>query len=159
MILGCLNERELINRIPRDIFNALSFVRGNDMSTISDGRYDISGDDIYINVMTVNSVNKESKSFEVHREYVDIQILIDGEECMEYVSPLEATQPLSDYDSANDFQSVIPNGNVSTLLLKKNMFAVFYPGEPHKPTCYINEARTIKKAVIKVRASYLQGLN
>lgn len=159
MILGCLNEKELIHSIPRNIFNALGFVKNYDMSTINDGRYDIDGDDIYINVMTVNSVNKESKAFEIHHEYVDIQILIDGEECMEYASPLDVIQPLSDYDPVNDFQSVVPNGHISTLLLKQNMFAVFYPGEPHKPTCYINEARTIKKAVMKVRASYLQGLN
>ncbi|WP_161987029.1 N-acetylneuraminate anomerase [Vibrio ponticus] len=156
MILGDLNDKNLKYTIPSNIWSALKFVRDNDLSILDDGRYEIDGDKIYINVMTVKTVCKNSKNFEIHRDYADVQILIHGQECMEFASITERCEVMSDYDGNNDFQSVVPLSNISTLNLKPNMFAVFYPNEPHKPTCNIDEERTVKKAVIKVHTSYLR---
>jgi len=39
--------------------------------------------------------------------------------------------------------------------LRPGMFAVFMPGEPHKPGCVVGEAGEIKKVVVKVRADAL----
>lgn len=158
MILGNLNDINLKNDIPEQIWNALKFVRDNDLNKLDDGRYNIDGDNLFINVMTVDSVSKDSKSCELHRNYADIQILIEGEELMEYATSREEFLPVTEYDATSDFQSINPTGGVSTLILKPNMFAVFYPNEPHKPTCFINEIKTIRKAVLKVHTNFLQKL-
>ncbi|MCX0221867.1 YhcH/YjgK/YiaL family protein, partial [Escherichia coli] len=41
------------------------------------------------------------------------------------------------------------------ITLKPGMFAIFMPGEPHKPGCAVETPAEIKKVVIKVRASLL----
>lgn len=158
MILGNLNDVDLQNNIPDQIWNALNFVRENDLSKLEDGRYDIDGDNLFINIMTVDSVSKDSKYCELHHNYADIQILINGEELMEYATSKEAFIPITEYDFTTDFQSIDPADGISTLILKPNMFAVFYPNEPHKPTCFIHESKTIRKAVLKVHTSFLRKL-
>ncbi|MFP8215703.1 YhcH/YjgK/YiaL family protein, partial [Klebsiella quasipneumoniae] len=42
-----------------------------------------------------------------------------------------------------------------SVILTPGMFAIFIPGEPHKPGCVITEPAEIKKVVIKVSANLL----
>ncbi|MBE1246635.1 YhcH/YjgK/YiaL family protein, partial [Salmonella enterica] len=41
------------------------------------------------------------------------------------------------------------------IILKPGMFAVFMPGEPHKPGCVVGEPSEIKKVVVKVKADLM----
>ncbi|ONG25619.1 hypothetical protein BXT95_10115, partial [Escherichia coli] len=41
------------------------------------------------------------------------------------------------------------------IILKPGMFAVFMPGEPHKPGCVVGEPDEIKKVVVKVKADLM----
>ncbi|RYA65627.1 YhcH/YjgK/YiaL family protein, partial [Enterobacter cloacae complex sp. 2DZ2F16B1] len=48
------------------------------------GRYDLQGDDIYMNVMRFATQPAESKKAELHEKFIDIQILLEGEETIHY---------------------------------------------------------------------------
>jgi YhcH/YjgK/YiaL family protein len=48
------------------------------------GRYDLQGDDIYMNVMRFTTQPAESKKAELHEKFIDIQILLEGEETLHY---------------------------------------------------------------------------
>lgn len=45
--------------------------------------------------------------------------------------------------------------NEQAIILKPGMFAVFMPGEPHKPGCVVGEPGEIKKVVVKVKADLM----
>ncbi|MCV4802683.1 YhcH/YjgK/YiaL family protein, partial [Escherichia coli] len=45
--------------------------------------------------------------------------------------------------------------NEQAIILKPGMFAVFMPGEPHKPGCVVGEPDEIKKVVVKVKADLM----
>ncbi|MGF1723315.1 YhcH/YjgK/YiaL family protein [Photobacterium nomapromontoriensis] len=157
MILGHINDKNLKYNLPSKIWDAIEIVREHGFDKLENGITKFRDDLLYINVMTVDSVSKESKSCEVHNYYTDVQILLEGEELMEFTTDSIACKPVTDYDEINDFQLVDPIDSISTCILKPNMFAVYFPGEPHKPTCFINEAKTIRKAVIKIHNQLLHG--
>jgi len=54
-----------------------------------------------------------------------------------------------------DYQLCQQTENEQALTLKPGMFAVFMPGEPHKPGCPVTQPGMIRKAVIKVHRSLL----
>lgn len=44
------------------------------------GRYELQGDNIFMNVMTFNTQSPVEKKAELHEQYIDIQLLLKGEE-------------------------------------------------------------------------------
>ena len=94
------------------------------------GRYELQGDNIFMNVMTFNTQSPVEKKAELHEQYIDIQLLLNGQLC-----------------------STIDNEQA--IILKPGMFAVFMPGEPHKPGCVVGEPDEIKKVVVKVKADLM----
>ena len=62
------------------------------------GRYEIS-EEIYANIEEYNT--KDSGYFEAHRNYTDIQLLLEGEEIIEY-TPLEGLEVKDEYNPSRD---------------------------------------------------------
>ena len=42
------------------------------------GRYELQGDNIFMNVMTFNTQSPVEKKAELHEQYIDIQLLLNG---------------------------------------------------------------------------------
>ncbi|MBE8352081.1 YhcH/YjgK/YiaL family protein, partial [Leptospira borgpetersenii] len=57
----------------------------------------------------------------------------------------------------DDYQLIADIPDKSQLRMLPGMFAVFLPGEPHKPGCQIAGSGAIKKVVVKVHHSLLHG--
>lgn len=118
------------------------------------GRYELRGDDIFMNVMTFATQPAESKKAELHAQYVDIQLLLSGEERILFGAAGAARQ-CEEVHTDEDYQLCSAIENAQAVTLKPGMFAVFMPGEPHKPGCTVALSQEIKKTVVKVRASLL----
>lgn len=120
------------------------------------GRHDLQADRVYMNVMSFNTQAASEKLAELHHIYADIQILLAGEETIHYGLTGNGGQ-LQDYHADDDYQlcqTIMPQ---QTLTLRPGMFAVFLPGEPHKPGCCGPDQppQAIKKVVIKVHRDLL----
>ncbi len=120
----------------------------------SPGRYELRGDDIFMNVMTFATQPAESKKAELHAQYVDIQLLLSGEERILF-GVAGAARQCEEVHTDEDYQLCSAIENEQAVTLKPGMFAVFMPGEPHKPGCTVALSQEIKKTVVKVRASLL----
>lgn len=109
----------------------------------------IINDKIYANVEEYTT--KESGFFEAHRNYLDIQILLSGEEIIEY-TPLEGLEVKDEYDSARDIAFYFDCENhVTPLKLSKNIFTVLYPTDAHKPQLIFKSRQKVKKVVVKIK--------
>ncbi|MCF5718219.1 YhcH/YjgK/YiaL family protein [Aeromonas veronii] len=89
---------------------------------------------------------------EFHEQYLDIQLLLCGEEWIgvgphDYVSD-GADHPHPDLWFVDDEQT-------SYLALQPGDFAIFWPGELHRPLCTINQPAKVKKLVVKVHKDLL----
>ena len=118
------------------------------------GRYDLQGDDIYMNVMRFTTQPAESKKAELHEKFIDIQILLEGEEPLHY-GVADSARECETWHHEEDYRLCSTIANQQQVVLKPGMFAFFLPGEPHKPGVQAAASMEIKKAVIKVNRALL----
>lgn len=118
------------------------------------GRYDLQGDDIYMNVMRFATQPAESKKAELHKKFIDIQILLEGEETIHY-GVVDSARECETWHHEEDYRLCSTIADQQQVVLKPGMLAIFLPGEPHKPGVQGAESVEIKKAVIKVNHALL----
>jgi len=102
------------------------------------------------NVETITKPAEEGQ-FEAHRKYIDVMIMIDGEE-MIYVKEVnrlkEITQP---YDEEKDILFAKPETDGTAVRLKPGMFCILFPQDAHIPGRISTTSMPVKKLVGKVR--------
>lgn len=112
-------------------------------------------DDISMNVMEFTTAEAETKQAELHRKFIDIQVLISGEEAIEYSVAMPNLAHYTDYNEQDDYQLTPDLEQKNRLVLRPKMFAIFLPNEPHKPGVSVNGDKVLKKLVVKVPVARL----
>lgn len=112
------------------------------------GRYEIS-EGIYANIEEYPT--KESGYFEAHKNYIDIQLLLEGEEIIEYTT-LEGLEVKDEYNPAKDIAFFRDGQNkILKLPLTKGFFVLLYPHDAHKPQLISTKSQKVKKVVVKIK--------
>ena len=93
--------------------------------------------------------NKVDCLYESHKKYIDIQYIFDGEEIMEVenVNNLEISK---EYDENLDYAKYFQSNNASSLIIRKNELAIFYPNDVHMPCIKVDKNEKVIKAVFKI---------
>ncbi|MBK6260677.1 N-acetylneuraminate anomerase [Citrobacter youngae] len=118
------------------------------------GRYELQGENVFMNVMQFVTQQPEQKKAELHQQYIDIQVLLSGEERILF-GMTDSARQCDEMHVEDDYQLCSEIADEQAIVLKPGRFAIFMPGEPHKPGCVVQAPMDIKKVVIKVRASLL----
>lgn len=119
-------------------------------STIN-GKYDIS-DKLFIVVNRYSAVSEEDKPYEVHRRYADLQMILCGRETIFAADTNELKFLSDDFKSGGDnalYENGVNTAKTSVTLVPGN-FAVFFPGEAHKPGIDCGEKSDILKVIFKI---------
>ena len=94
----------------------------------------------------------EVAKFEAHRDYIDIQLLLSGNERI-YYNDVEGLVEAAPYDKSRDivfFKDSVKKSDYLTL--NGTNFALIYPHEAHAPQVSVNDyAEQVKKVVVKVK--------
>lgn len=93
--------------------------------------------------------NKKDCLFESHKKYIDIQYMFKGDEIME-VENVDNLSVITAYNQDLDYAKYAQTNNSSTLVIKENELAIFYPQDAHMPCIKIDENKKIIKAVFKI---------
>jgi biofilm protein TabA len=90
--------------------------------------------------------------FESHRHYIDVQVIVEGEELMEVedVSRLVVTTP---YIPERDLIKYGDTAVASVLRMRAGDVAIFYPQDGHMPSLRWRTAGLVRKTVVKVPAA------
>ena len=135
---------------------AFAFLRELIEGGAEKGRHDLPGTDGAIfanmNVYETKCLSDATK-MEVHRDYVDVQIMLEGEELM-YVPSLDAETPvLTPYNEEGDYAlyAMPAPSTCLALPLPAGSFAIFFPGELHAPGLAPATPAGIRKLVGKIR--------
>lgn len=124
---------------------------------VSDGIVELDGRSLYVNVHRYTTMPRSGCRWESHRRTVDLQYIMEGEELVDWTSE----QPAGDstYDDVKDVEfwpgAVAQQG---TLHLAAGMYAVFFPGELHRPMIMNEDHAPIRKLVVKIRSDLLNIL-
>jgi biofilm protein TabA len=91
--------------------------------------------------------------FESHRKYIDVQVIVEGEELMEVIDASRITmrQP---YNAERDLIVYEDSSEASQLRVYAGQATIFFPTDVHMPTLRIRAAPVlVRKTVVKVPVS------
>lgn len=118
------------------------------------GEHEISGRDIYANIHTAETTPESEGSFEIHKEYIDLHYCLMGGEIICH-SPIGILDKKTLFDAEKDFQLFLPPKQSNNVTMEPGSFAVFFPGELHMPKITDGVHATVRKVVVKIKASLL----
>lgn len=135
---------------------AFAFLSKLDESS-PEGAFEIQGKDIFCRVMSYETCVPWECVLESHRRYVDIQAVLDGAESIDWY-PTKILTIKDPYDNEKDVEFYNRmTDSWGRIDLSPGVFAVFFPQDAHMPKLMVGEfSKTIKKAVIKIRADLLK---
>jgi YhcH/YjgK/YiaL family protein len=119
------------------------------------GIHELRGDLMYVNVLSYETVSREDCRFESHREYIDLQYTIEGEEGIDYCN-FRKLEKDGEYDSDLDLQFYTATPQESTLRIDGNTFCVFFPEDAHRPKIKLTQPKLLKKLVVKIHIKLLK---
>ena len=127
--------------------DVVEFLENNDLSTMAEGKYEIKGEDLFLNLTTATAKTTETAVLETHDEMIDIQIPLSCSETYGY-TPREEL-PEGEYNAAKDITKLPGVASQQYVTCTPGMFAIFFPQDGHAPC--ISDEKEIRKAIFKVR--------
>lgn len=86
-----------------------------------------------------------AKKAELHQQYIDIQVLLSGEERILF-GMTDSARQCDEMHVEDDYQLCSEIADEQAIVLKPGRFAIFMPGEPHKPGCMVGGPGEIKRS-------------
>ncbi len=134
------------------IATGLDYLNNTDFMAIANGRYDVR-DGIFALVQEYVTEPKAQRRPESHRDYLDIQYIVKGEEIMGYSYLNEACEVAENLLPEQDLIFYNKVGDEVDLILSAGMFAVFFPWDVHRPSVSKQRNTAVKKVVLKIPVS------
>lgn len=125
---------------------AIDYIQHTDLAQLAAGRYELDGKNLYVLIQEYASKLPDAGKWEAHRNYVDLQYIVQGSERMGYAM-LKRLQ-MGAYDPAKDFQALSGEGDFVTL--QAGDFMLLWPDDGHMPGMAVAESTPVKKAVVKI---------
>lgn len=118
-----------------------------------DGKHVFDGDALYANLFSYQTKAVEDCAFEAHEKYIDIQVVLDGEEIVGFESVDKLTAK-TEFSKEGDYIIYHLNDTYDTVRLAKGELAIIFPKEPHAPgiAAFDNKPSEVRKLVVKVLA-------
>jgi biofilm protein TabA len=140
---------------PAGFDRAMAFVARPGFAGLSNGTYEIEGRDIYALLQQPESEPEERRRFELHREYIDIQLLLEGKEKQLFAPqplPGEAALLEDKLDEADNAFYARP-AHCNAVVLQPGDYVIYLPGELHCPNCAPDPQNCgrFRKVVFKIR--------
>lgn len=126
---------------------AIRYITSHNLSELPLGRTELSGSEVFINVMEATVVPIEKQNFEIHKNYMDIQIDLVGTEMIQIGDDSDMT--VEDYNPKTDF-GVARCRTLTSCIMGPGNFIICMSGEPHKPGIAVTEEYSLKKCVFKI---------
>ena len=120
------------------------------------GIYEFDQPGWFVNVHGYKTQARENCTWENHTQTIDIQYMIDGAECID-VTPVEKLGAPVLFKAESDTQKfAASNFETTQIILRPGDFAIFMPGEAHRPKIAVAAPRDLKKLVVKIPLDLLK---
>jgi YhcH/YjgK/YiaL family protein len=124
-----------------------AYLKNTDLAALPVGRQPLGASGCTVIVAESAPKTKQSSLLEGHRAFIDIQVVLAGEELIGFVPRSRCTEKSDDV--ANDFQEL--QGSAEYLTLRPGCFAICFPEDGHQPGIGTGaHSGLIRKIVIKV---------
>ncbi len=125
------------------------FVTGNDLAALSLGRHEIGTGGAYANVQEYQT--KVENVFEAHRDYIDVQIIVSGEENISVADLPDALDCTMEYDKGRDCVLYATASKIRSFDADSSAWFVFFPSDLHRPGVARDGVPSpVRKVVVKI---------
>lgn len=147
MIVSNLQNSERIESIHPLFKQLFDYVKTHDLLHTECGRIELAGDDLFINNVNPTCVSASDQVLEVHRDYIDVHILLEGKERIGWKALEDVTDLKQAYQKEGDC-ALYSDTPTSFVDLLPGQFLIVFPEDPHAPV--IGEGK-IRKLIGKVK--------
>lgn len=147
MIISNLQNSERIESLHPLFKQLFDYVKTHDLLHTECGRIELAGDDLFINNVNPTCVSASDQVLEVHRDYIDVHILLEGKERIGWKALENVTDLKQAYQKEGDCALYSDTPTLFVDLLP-GQFLIVFPEDPHAPV--IGEGK-IRKLIGKVK--------
>ena len=146
MILDSIDNAERYFALHPLFKSIFDYLGTTNIAELAEGCHDIIGDKLYVNVANAELRKAEVAPLEAHNRYIDVQVVIEGEEHFGWSERRNCTTPRSEFDTERD---IIFFDNTPQTIYKvcSGEFTILYPEDAHAPL--IGEGQ-VRKLIFKV---------
>lgn len=151
MIIDKLENAEFYYGLSKNIEKALKYLQNTDLTTFNCGKHILDNDIIFVSIQDYNTKSISEAKFEAHKEYIDIQFIIKGQEKLGFGNIKDFT-PVTKYDKEKDI--IFLEGKGSFVTANEKDFLIFTPEDAHMPSLTPHKSSVfVKKAVVKIKVN------
>lgn len=147
MILSDLSQSSRYEGLHPAFSKVFEYVKSHNLLNAELGKIEIDGEDVFIINSEPECLTKENQVLEYHQKYLDIHILLEGQETIGWKSLADCKQEKKPFDKENDY-GLYDDKPTTYITLYPNQFAVVYPEDAHAPI--IGQGK-IRKLVVKIK--------
>ena len=148
MIIDKLENLKLYASLNPLFPKVLEFLQQHDLNTLEEGKHEIVGKDVFVNIQVAKGKTPEAAVIEHHDKMIDIQSPITATETFGYTQRDQL--PKAEYNAEKDITKIPDLAADSYVTCTPDMFAIFFPQDGHAPC--IAGVPAFKKAIFKVKA-------
>lgn len=148
MIIDNLKNASRYAAMCEGFAKGFAFIERAKKENLAVGKYEIDGDNVFAMVQEYDT--KVASKTESHLKYIDIQCILSGIEVM-YALDTDKLM-VTDRPEGKDVIIYADHEQFSKLVICADEFAIFYPGEGHKPGVAFGAPAPARKVVVKVKA-------
>lgn len=147
MILTTLADSGRIEPLHPLFKRFFDYVKEHDLLHAPLGRIEVDGDRLFINNVEADLTDSATQPLEAHREYIDVHVVLDGEEHFGWRPLADCAAVRQSYDPAADC-ALYADRPSSWLTLRPGQAAIVFPEDPHAPV--VGEGR-VRKLIGKIK--------
>lgn len=150
MVIDTLDHSSNYENLHPRFKAAFAFLKRPDIASIALGRTELDGTALFALAQEYDTKPIQEGKLEAHKKYIDIQMILEGEEFMGY-APLGNQPVAKPFDAEKDIGFY--DGEAWFTRFRKGMFAIFFPQDAHLPGRYTDKPSKVKKIVLKIELS------
>lgn len=147
MIVSHINDCSRYEHLHRHFKTLFDYLKSHDVQSMELGRIELEGDELFINNVLIDAVDKDKQPLEVHHEYIDVHLLFEGSETIGWLPTDKINHYSKEYSAEGDCALTTDAPSTYVTLLPLDMVIV-YPEDAHAPA--IGSGK-IRKIIAKIK--------
>ncbi len=148
MIIDSLQNAELYYSLNPRLKAAFDFLAQCNVKTIAEGKHQILGDEVFVNVSEMDLKPRYEAALEVHNKYIDIQVVVGGtgKEEFGWSERKDCKRAKGEFNEERDVQFFTDEPQFF-YTLREGQFTILMPDDAHAPMLGNGH---VKKMIFKV---------
>ena len=131
---------------------ALEYLNEEFLATVGTEAVHIDGQNLYATLNLFETQSDDKLFFEAHRDYLDIHVVLSGEERMDIADTAALTPDDAAGKPENDFYAFTDRDPAhQSILLRPGDFLVAFPADAHRVRGQVSGPSEVRKVVFKVK--------